>query len=40
MVWASFSKTLKAFNLVVIKRNKEAPKGGYSAKSYIKVLKD
>ena len=26
--------------MVVIERDKEAPKGGYSTKSYIKVLED
>jgi len=40
IVWVSFSGALGASNLVVIERNKEAPKGGYSAKLYIKVLED
>jgi len=40
MVWASFSGALGASDLVVMKRDKEAPKGGYSVKSYIKVLED
>jgi transposase len=40
MVWASFSGALRASDLVVIERDKEAPKGGYSAKLYIKVLED
>jgi len=40
MVWASFSGALRASDLVVMERDKEAPKGGYSAKSYIKVLED
>jgi len=40
MVWASFFGALGASNLVVIERDKEAPKGGYSAGLYIKVLED
>jgi len=40
MVWASFSGALRRFNLVVIKRDKESPKGWYSAQSYIQVLED
>jgi len=40
MVWASFSGALRASDLVVMERDKEAPKGGYSAKLYIKVLED
>ena len=40
MVQASFSRALRASNLVVIERDNEAPKGGYSAKLYIKVLED
>ena len=40
MVWASFSGALGAFDLVVMERDKEAPKGGYTAKSYIKILED
>jgi len=40
MVWASFSGALRASDLVVMERDKEAPKGGYSTKLYIKVLED
>ena len=40
MVQASFSRALRASNLVVIKRDKEAPKGGYSTGLYIKVLEN
>jgi len=40
MVWASLSGALGASDLVVMERDKEVPKGGYSAKSYIKILED
>ena len=40
MVWASFSGALRRSNLVVIERDKESPKGGYSTWSYIQVLED
>jgi hypothetical protein len=35
MVWASFSGALGRSDLVVIERDKESPKGGYSARSYV-----
>ena len=35
IVWASFSGALGRSNLVVMERDKELPKGGYSAQSYI-----
>jgi len=35
MVWVSFSGTLRRSDLVIIEKNKESPKGGYSAQSYI-----
>jgi len=31
MIWASFSGALRRSNLVVMERDKELPKGGYSA---------
>jgi len=31
IVWVSFSRALRRSDLVVIERNKESPKGGYSA---------
>ena len=38
MVWASFSGALGRSNLVVMERDKELPKGGYFAQSYIQIL--
>jgi hypothetical protein len=40
MVWASFSGALRRSDLVVIERDKESPKGGYSARSYLQILDD
>ena len=40
MVWASFSGALGRSDLVVMERDKELPKGGYSAQSYIQILDD
>jgi hypothetical protein len=40
MVWASFSGALGRSDLVVIERDKESPKGGYSARSYLQILDD
>ena len=40
MVWASFSGALGRSDLVVMERDKESPKGGYSARSYIQILDD
>ena len=40
MVWASFSGALGASDLVVMERDKKALRGGYSSRSYIKILED
>jgi len=38
MVWAGFSGLMGTTDLVIMERDKESPKGGYSAASYIKTL--
>ncbi|KAK7555139.1 hypothetical protein IWX91DRAFT_347109 [Phyllosticta citricarpa] len=38
MVWAAFSGALSHSDLVVMERDPEAKKNGYSANSYIQVL--
>ena len=40
MVWAAFSGALGRSDLIVMERDLDAPKGGYSAQSYLKVLED
>jgi len=40
MVWAAFSGALGRSDLIVMERDPDAPKGGYSAQSYLKVLED
>jgi len=40
MVWAAFSGALGRSDLVVMTRDPESPKGGYSQHSYLEVLKE
>ena len=40
MVWAAFSGALGRSDLIVMERDLKAPKGGYSAESYLKVLEE
>jgi transposase len=40
MVWAAFSGALGRSDLIVMERDPKAPKGGYSAESYLKVLEE
>ena len=37
MVWAAFSGALGRSDLILMERDPDAPKGGYSAQSYLKV---
>lgn len=38
MIWAAFGGLYSRLDLIVMKRNKDAPKQGYLAKSYLQVL--